>query len=219
MSGFDDAETVARRTARLRALLGAADGPAGPVAFPSERVARAARGRARRRALLVAVVALAAVGVVGVSPLRAWIVSAARTVWTRLVAPPRPAVPPATGPAPLAAEPVGAVTVPAGDSFTLTIARRQAAGTVTVVAEDRQTVSAEVAGDSGTAELQVVESGIRIDNRPGASAAYTVRVPARLSRLTVRVGGDAPRTVRLAPAQRWVLDLAVRTGGRPPLQD
>jgi hypothetical protein len=218
MSRFDDTELVARRSARLRTLLRQADVPARPVAFPAARVARAARGRTFRRGRVAAGIALLALGALGVSPVRAWIAGAARTAWARLAAAPRATVTVAPVPAPRAPATMGTVTIPVGDTFSVTIARRQASGVVTVVVEDRQTVSAEVAGESGTAEVQVSESGIRIENRAEASARYTVRIPARLSRLTVQIGREAPRTLRVSPAQRWDVDLAVRTGARPALQ-
>jgi hypothetical protein len=217
MSGFDEAGVVARRSERLRALLGAADAPARPLAFPAARIAQAARRRAFRRGRIAAGIALLALTAVGVSPVRAWIVGAARTVWARFAAAPRATVTPGTVAPPPAT--MGAVTVPAGDALSLTVARRQASGTVTIVVEDRQTVSAEVAGESGTADLQVGESGLRIENRAEASNHYTVRIPARLSRVTVQIGREAPRTLRIAPAQRWDFDLAVRTGARRALQE
>jgi hypothetical protein len=218
MSGFDDAGLVARRSARLRALLGEADAPARPLAFPAARIAQAARRRAFRRGRIAAGIALVALTAVGVSPVRAWIVGAARTVWARFAAVPRPPVTVAPGAVPPPPATVGAVTVPAGDALSLTVARRQASGTVSLVVEDRQTVSAEVAGESGTADVQVSASGIRIENRAEASGHYTVRIPARLSRVTVQIGREAPRTLRIAPAQRWDFDLAVRTGARRALQ-
>jgi hypothetical protein len=218
MSDRDDADLVARRSARLRTLLGEADAPVRPVAFPAERIARAGRARAFRRGRIAAGVALLALGALGVSPVRAWIVDAARTVWARLAAAPRPAATVASDTVPLAPATMGAVTVPAGEALALTVARRQASGAITIVVEDRQTVSAEITGDSGSADLRVSESAIQIENRAQASGHYTVRVPARLSRVTVQIGREAPRTLRIAPAQRWDFDLAVRTDARRALQ-
>jgi hypothetical protein len=209
-----DDERLARRGARFSDLLARADAPSRPVAFPADRVARAVRRARVVRWGSVAAVALVALGVAGVAPVRAWIAGAARVAWAMVSgAPaPAPAIRVAPGPAPLAPPAVGAVTVPVGGVFTLTVARRQASGTLSLLVEDRQTVSAEVSGESGGAEIEVRDAGIRIENRADANGRYVVKVPARLARVVVQIGREAPHALRVTPSLRWDADLAVRTG-------
>jgi hypothetical protein len=204
----DDTELVSRRGDRLAALLRATDPPVPAIAFPAERIARAARRRAAQRWRVAAgIVALAAVAV-GVPPVRAWIVRAARAVWMVAAGPRRAIV------APPAAAPGAANRVtftPGPGTFTLHVAGRQAGGSLIIESTADSAVSAAISEGSG-AELVVLPDGLRIVNDAGATASCVVRVPAVVRRIVVTVGSAAPRVLAPSrPGQRWVVDLrAVR---------
>jgi len=201
----DQSDLAEPRARRLSALLREADPPVPPIAFPAERIARAARRRALVRWRVAAAIAVLALAAVGVAPVRAWIVQAAHALWAAAAGTPKPAAIP-----PAAANPTaGAVTFsPASGSFVLRVARTQAAGTLTVETTDRAVASAAVSGGRGSAELVVLPDGLRIVNDSGATASYVVRVPATIGRIAVGIGPAATRAlVPSEPGQRWVLDL------------
>jgi len=198
----DEPELTDRRAARLGALLRAADPPVPAMAFPEARIARAARRRAVARWRAAAAVALVAACALGVRPVRAWIVEAARTLWSAAAggrrAAPRP---------PAAAGTAGRVTfTPTAGSFVVRVARPQDAGTLTVETTAGASASAEVSG--GTAELVVLPDGLAIVNDSGTTGSYVVRVPAAMGRIAVAVGAARPRVLGPAgPGGTWVLDL------------
>ncbi|HXY69643.1 MAG TPA: hypothetical protein VEH62_09345 [Gemmatimonadales bacterium] len=204
----DRTDLAAARSRRLSALLQATDPPMPPLAFPAERVALAVRRRAAWRWRAAAAVVLLAVAAFGVPPVRAWIVQAARALWSA-ARPPKPA---AVASSTDGSGGGGAVTFsPAAGSFALQVARPQPAGTLTVETAERATASAAVIrgpGARGGAELVVLPYGLRILNDSGATASYLVRVPASLGRISVAVGGGAVRVlVPSGPGQQWILDL------------
>lgn len=199
----DQSDLGTGRARRLSALLRATDPPVPVLAFPAERIARAERRRTVRRWRAAAAIALVALAAVGVPPVRAWIVQAARALWA--------ATRPAAG-SPAAGSPAagaGAVTFsPGAGSFVLQVVRPQATGTLTVETTERAVASAAVGGGTGGAELVVLPHGLRIVNDSGATASYVVRVPASLGRISVAIGEAAVRTLGPArPGERWVLDL------------
>jgi len=202
----DQSDLATERARRLGALLRATDPPVPTIAFPAARIASAARRRALWRWRAAAAVALFALAAVGVPPVRAWIVQAARALWAA-TRPTRPA------PAPGSESPpgggAGAVTFsPGAGSFVLEVVRPQATGTLTVETTERPLASAAVSGATGSAELVVLPHGLRVVNDSGATVSYVVRVPASLGRITVGIGGAAVRTlVPAGPGERWVLDL------------
>ena len=201
----DQSDLLDRRAQRLSALLRDTDPPVPPIAYPAERVARAARRRTTIRWRAAAAVALLALAAAGVPPVRAWIVQVVRSVWTAAVgAPPAPAVRPAA-----ATKGAGAVTFnPAAGPFTLVVARAQSAGTLTIEITGGVTAGARVEGSGTAAELGVLPNGLRIVNDSGATASYAVRLPPTLTRVEVGIGGAAPRVLGPAtPGRRWVLDL------------
>jgi hypothetical protein len=201
---LDEADLVDARARRLSRLLRETDPPVPPIAFPADRIARAARHRSVVRWRAAAAIALAAAGAVGVRPVRAWIVRAVQAVWS--VAVPAHRTPGAV------VEPASSGTVtftPAAGSFVIRVARRQAGGTLTVETTMGEAASAAVAGGRGEAELVVLPDGLRIVNDSLSSASITVKVPVRLARVEVFIGGRQARV--LVPAAgspgRWVVGL------------
>jgi hypothetical protein len=202
----DEADLVSARARRLSTLLRAADPPVPPLAFPSERIARARRRRAAVRWRAAAAVVLVAAGALGVRPVRAWIAQAARAVWTATVgrgeAHGPAASPPAAG---------GAVSfTPSAGPFVVRVVRPQAGGTLTIETVAADSVTAEVFGGHGGAELVVLPDGLRIVNDSAAGASFVVRVPARLTRIEVALAGRDTRVLVPPPARgpgRWVVDL------------
>lgn len=205
-STFDDAATVERRSARLKVLLTATDEPARVVKFPADQIARAVRRRVLVRRLgMAAAVALLLVGV-GVPPVRAWIVSSARAIWNSVRPAPAPAPAPVTPAEPDAAL-LGAVTIPVSDVFALRVTSRQTAGAVIIETTSDTVATASVRAAGSAGELVVLPDGLRIVNEPASTANYLVRVPGSVSRITVQVGGAAPRVLKPGPGTRWTVDL------------
>jgi hypothetical protein len=203
----DENDLLGRRAQRLSALLREADPPVPPIAFPAERIARAARRRTVVRWRVAAAIALLAIGAVGVRPVRAWILQAARVLWSAAAGPRRTAPPPARAP--------GASTVtftPLSPVFVLRVAQAQSVGTLTIETTPAAAVSASAGGGQGGAELVVLPDGLRIVNDSAAAASYLVRLPATVVRIEVGIGRASPRVLTPhGPGARWVLDLrAVR---------
>jgi hypothetical protein len=196
-----DGNIESRRAERLGALLRATDAPVPAIAYPLERIARAARRRAAKRwSAAAAVLVLASAGL-GVAPVRAWIVRAARAMWAAAAGRAPAAAAPA---APRAASSVS--FTPSGRIFTVHVAGGQAAGTLTLESTAGTEASAAVTAGEG-ATLVVLPDGLRVDNQPGATASFVVRVPAT-ARVIVSIGPAAPRVFAPSgPGQRWVLDL------------
>jgi hypothetical protein len=205
MTNRDESDLVERRARRLGALLAATDPPPPALAFPAERVARAARRRAAVRWRAAAALAVFAVGAVAVQPVRAWIVQAAHVLWAAAAGSPRPA--PAPGPAG-AREPAGRVAfIPAAGTFTVRLRHRQAGGTLTIATDPGDSAIAYVAA-GGSGEVTVLPDGLRVANDPGDTAAVVVRVPSTLRRVAVAVGSAAPLVLTPStPGERWTVDL------------
>ena len=199
----EDVKSVDRRAERLGALLREVDAPVPPIAYPGERIARAARRRATVRWSAAAAVVVLASAALGVAPVRAWIVRAARVVWAAATGRGR-----VGAAAPVAARAASTVSfTPSGSTFTVRIAGRQSGGTLTLETAPGREASAVITDGEG-ASLVVVPDGLRIENGPGATASLVVRVPAATSRIAVSVGAAAPRLFAPSgPGQRWVVDL------------
>jgi len=206
MTTIDDGQSL-RRGERLSALLAAADPPPRSLAYPADRIARAQRRAALLRRVRIAAAAALFLAAVGVPPVRAWIAQSVRAVWTRVAGGP-PAAPEPAPPAP-APTALGSVTfAPPAGRFTLRIAEHQAAGTLTVELTADSTAEASITGGGDAADLLVLPDGLRIANHPASTAAYVVRLPARLGQIDVQIGRDALRSLRPDGAtRRWVLDL------------
>jgi hypothetical protein len=206
----DETDLVVARARRLSNLLRVTDPPVPPIAFPTERITRAMRQRAVVRWRAAAAIVLLAAGAAGVRPVRAWIVQAARTVWTAAVGGRGTRGAEATPPAA-----AGTVTfTPSAGSFVVRVLRPQSGGTLTIETTPGEAASAAVSGGHGEAELVVLPDGLRIANDRGSSASFLVKVPVRLPRIEVDIAGRVTR-VLVPPAGggvgRWVLELG---GGR-----
>ena len=199
----DETDLLGRRAERLRALLREADPPVPPIAFPAERIARAARRRTVVRWRVAAAIALFAVAAVGVRPVRAWILQAARVLWSAAAGAPH------TAPAPPRAPGASTVTfTPLSPVFALRVAQAQSSGTLTVETTPAAAASASAGGGQGGAELVVLPDGLRIVNDSGSAASYRVRLPATVARIEVGIGRASPRVLTPhGPGARWVLDL------------
>jgi anti-sigma factor RsiW len=167
-----------RRSRALRVALRAADRP--PRAVP------AAPHWGRRAA--AAVILLLAIGG-AVRPVRAWVLGRAGALWSAITGG-------SESPAPIApAAPVESAVsfVPADGPFTIELAGRQAAGSLSLEAVPGDTARAAVIGGGGAESLMVLPAGLRIVNPPASAARYRVALPARLGPVRVIVGGAAPR--------------------------
>lgn len=202
------AGTLGRRAARLARLLGEVDQPAPLAELPGARLARV---RARHTALrwrVAAAALLALSGTLAVRPVRAWIVGAARAIWSIPAGSPRSARRPAPTPAAAPEDTAGAVVFkPAAQVFFVRVASRQLAGALVLESGDGPTARAVVAGDRAQAELLVLPDGLRIGNRPDADASYVVRVPWA-ARVMVQIGSENRQAIQLgARGGRQVVDL------------
>lgn len=205
---WNDTLVVDRRAANLSQLLAATDVPARTIAFPAQRVAVAQVRRARAAAVrwrIAAAIAVFGFGLSLVPPVRAWIAERAREI-LGIVAPAPEA--PATAAAPMLPAPGNRVTFqPSAEVFTLHVTSRQASGSVTIVTADAGD-AAYLADKPGDAELVVLPDGLRIVTGRDAEASYTVRVPATLKRIQVRIGGEAVRSfVPERAGQRFTVEL------------
>jgi hypothetical protein len=199
-----------RRSARLSGILLASDPeiPPAPAEVPDEltlrrmRRAREGRGTAAPRPWLraAAVVALLLAAGVVASPLRAVVAEWLRTQWERIAAPDaRDAPPPAEVSAGPSSKPTAAGArvqfTPQGTTFSLEVAGPQAGGSVEVRRAAGASATAEQTGGGEQADLLVLPSGVRIRNAPGATADYTVTVPASVRTVRVRVGEGRETTL------------------------
>ena len=200
----NETDLLGRRAQRLSALLREADPPVPPIVFPAERIARAARRRTVVRWRVAAAIALFAIAAVGVRPVRAWILQAARVLWSAAAGTPR------TVPQPVVRA-AGASTVtftPASSAFVLRVAQAQSAGTLTIEATNAASASASAGGGPGSAELVVLPDGLRIVNDSASAVSYVVRLPASVARVEVGIGRASPRVLTTrGPGSRWVIDL------------
>jgi anti-sigma factor RsiW len=185
--------TFERRSARFSQLLRETD--VAPLVtalrFPARDVAPV--HRAGWRAAAVVLLSLGAA--MAVTPVRAWVLSAAKAAWARI----SPASPAPQGPD------AGAVSfVPVGSTITVRIPERQNAElTIEVVAGDR--VSAH--GGTGSA-VTVLPDEVRFADEATASVEYLVRVPLRVGTIRVYVGGGNVRIFRPSVVgERWTVPL------------
>lgn len=173
--------------ARLTALTRAADALTAALRATDGRAPRAQpHPRWRLRAAAAVLVLLAAGG--GIRPVRAWIVERAEALWGAVTGGGSEAAPPA--PRPGAAR-SSVAFVPAGAELTLEVTSVQVEGVLQLETVAGDTAVAVVRNGTSAEDLVVLPTALRIVNRPASTASYVIRVPARLSRVVVRVG-DAP---------------------------
>jgi hypothetical protein len=181
-----------RRRAALSALLRETDLPVPSLAFPAGRIAAARRRRLVVRWRMAAAIAVLLSGAAMVRPVRAWIVETARGIWAASVR--RPAAAPVAPAAPAAAPaPANAVTfTPRAGILVVEVAVRQAGGRLRLERGTGPSVTAALIGDAEDAELRVFPDGVRIANRAEATADYAIRLPAGVTSVVIRIGGETP---------------------------
>jgi anti-sigma factor RsiW len=177
-----------RCAARMAELTRAADTLATAL-----RAADAPPARARPRprwGLRAAAAVLVLAGVGGaVRPVRAWILERAAALWVAVTG--RDGATPVPG-QPVPARSASVAFVPEGNEFALEVTARQEGGVLRIETADGDTAVAIVRGGSGAEDLVVLPRALRIVTRGASSASYVVRVPARLVRVRVVVGGGTP---------------------------
>ncbi len=190
-----------RLSASVSAAFTAADVSPRPFVYPP--VLR--RSRRSRIPLSAAAAILLVVGAIAVAapPVRAWI----RARWVEL----RGASSQQRGsapPTPQNARPTTVRFVPREASFTIELTGPQSGGVLTVDVSEDTIATAVLSDGSGEGEeLVVMPMGLKIVNHQNAVASYVVRLPRRITEVTVHVGsGPAHRLSRLSD-RRWTLDL------------
>jgi hypothetical protein len=181
-------EACPRCTVRLAELAHAGD--ALSTALRAADVPAPRRRPVPRWGLRAAAAALVVVGIGGaVRPVRAWILERTGMLWEAVTG--RSAVPTAIAPA--APDRSASVAfVPSGNEFTLEVTAHQSGGVLRLETVAGDTAVAVVLGGSGLEDLVVLPTRLRIVNPEASSASYVIRLPARLARVRVLVGGRVP---------------------------
>jgi hypothetical protein len=171
----------------------------------ARREARRAAPAASRAWLRAAAVAALVIGAgLFSSPVRAWFRDFLGGAGSGAPA----AVQPPTAPAPVPVEgsPSTSARVhftPQGEEMAVEIAHAQSGGALVLATAPSSTATAEVRAPIGAlADLLVLPTGLRIDNRAGSVAEYHVTVPATVQRVRVRVGAAPAITVPAAELAR-----------------
>lgn len=177
-----------RCRARLAELARAGDALA--AALRAADVPAPRRRSTPRWGLRAAAAALVLAGMAGaVRPVRAWILERGGALWEAVTRSGLPAPTPDLGPPVRSAS---VAFVPSGNEFTLEVTTRQAGGVLRLETVAGDTAVALVQGGSGAEDLVVLPSALRIVSPRTSSANYVIRLPARLVRVHVRVGGRPP---------------------------
>ncbi|NIM48594.1 MAG: hypothetical protein GTN62_02655 [Gemmatimonadales bacterium] len=144
----------------------------------------------------------------GVQPVRAWIAQRGQALWHLVVGRNGQESPSS----PVAELPAASVSfVPAAGGFEITLAGRQAAGTLTVQLGEDPTARATILGDPDTEGLVVLPHGLRIENDPASRGSYVLMLPRTLSPIRVAIGDEPALEVDTAQAaEGWTVALAER---------
>jgi anti-sigma factor RsiW len=200
--------SLRRRSVNLGLLLARGDfavpsAPAAPVdELAARRQARREAPRAASRAWLRAAAVAALVIGAGLfsSPVRAWF----RDLLGGAGSGAPVAVQPAPAPAPVPVEGSQSASArvrftPQGEELLVEIAHAQASGALVIAASPSSVATAEVRAPVGAlADLLVLPTGLRIDNRAVSLAEYHVTVPSTVQRVRVRIGTAPSITVSAA---------------------
>lgn len=197
MTSQPDDPIMARRAARLGALLTAADTTPRAITFPAARIARAARRRRVTRWSAAAIVVLAVGGALAQQPLRAWVVARVQAAW-HAIAGVQPAAAPGAALSP-AASPSSVSFTPASGNFTVRVRTWQAAGTLTVHFAADSLVRASVLGAGG--EWLVRPDGVDLVNAAASTASVLLEVPRRTPSVTIVIGARQAVVTRDATVQ------------------
>ncbi|HEY2824061.1 MAG TPA: zf-HC2 domain-containing protein [Gemmatimonadales bacterium] len=171
----------------------------------------------RRRALAAALVL---VGVAtAVSPVRAWIVEQGRALWSALGRPSQAApLPPGPSVVARAGRSAGVSFVPQGNTFTVEVSSHQAAGSLALSFQARDTASATLAGDTEQESFLVLPSALRIATTPRSTATYGIVLPSRLRSVAVTIDGGTPVLIPVTTTgATW--NIALTRGARPVRTD
>ena len=208
-------EVLERRSMRLREALAATDPSPRVLALRPEALVRLTAPPGPAYAWRVAAaLAVLLVGSLAVPPVRAWIAQRAGALMDLASERHRP---PAAALllAPVPPDTAGRLTfAPVGSQLVLEVASRQAAGVLVVETVADSAISALVVGERDAAELTVLPGGLRVRNGPASTASYLVEIPFTLEEVAVRIGREAPLSLRPSrPGERW--DVRLRARDRP----
>jgi anti-sigma factor RsiW len=213
-----------QRSAQVRKLLGAVDGP--PIdrarLLPSSgRGAEMRRSRERRfwshAGLRAAAGLLLAAGIAAASPARDWILD--RMTGRHAIAnrnqPRRPTTAPTRRPGQAAGS---VVRFPAeSDELLVRFAARPTGGTLTVLAGTDSLSSAQVVSGVNEEAFLVLPNELRIRNTPDSRADYQLIVSSIIRRVAVHVGDTGRReitTIHVVPGMRQTVGLGSPGGSR-----
>jgi hypothetical protein len=196
-------------SARVRSALRSADFPA-PHADEWQAVLAAARtGGAQRRRVRVwrtaagGLLVLASAAALATAPVRAWVAER----WATIAGDGAPA---SVGSEPADPGRAALAFQPDGPTLEIAIETSQAGGVLSVrftgAASARATVT-----DGGTEQLAVGGHTLRIANDAGSRATYDIVLPARVDRVSVRIGARAPIAVSRAEG---LASFSLRSGQR-----
>ena len=200
-------DRIAARTARVSSALALIDGVRarnGSEAIRSTEFRRAPGAGWLRAAVIAALVV--AIGALGSSTVRGWIVEGWEAV-LGVSGSSEPAADPASGPPGPGA--VRARFVPRSGALLVRLENRPAGGVLSVeISEDG---SRSVVFMSGSEEgLLVLPAGLVIQNAPGSRADYRLLIPRDLTSVTAIAGTDTLAVIRPQPGRRgpWRIPLA-----------
>jgi hypothetical protein len=185
-------DLLRRRMRRLEEVLARTDFPVPSRGARVIPLRRAVPQWLRAAAVLLAVVSAAALA----TPARAWLAER----WSALAGTQaKPA--PAPRPRPTMSAPASAPSAyvrfeAAGPGFALQVAHPQRAGTLLLRTGSSSAATAQVLPGTGTADLLVLPTGLRIGNAPGSAAEYVVVLPPSVRTVTVRIGTSPPVVYR-----------------------
>ncbi|HEX8358519.1 MAG TPA: hypothetical protein VF613_00260 [Longimicrobium sp.] len=181
-------DLLRRRMRRLEEVLARTDFPLPSRGAKVIPLRRAVPGWLRAAAVLLAVVGAAALA----TPARAWL-SGRWSALAGVQAKPAPAPRPGPAAPASAAAPSAYVRFDvAGPAFALHIQHPQRAGTLLLRAGSSSAATAQVVPGTGSADLLVLPSGLRIGNAPGSAAEYVIVLPPSVQSVAVRVGDASP---------------------------
>lgn len=104
----------------------------------------------------------------------------------------------------LAAQATGVIRFsPASGSFDVVFASKQSEGMLSLIGEDAPDAALEITGSSGAGPV-VAEHELRINNDDRSTASYSLRVPAKVTRVVVRIPGHPVRNIEAMQLRQGV---------------
>jgi hypothetical protein len=207
-------DTIRQASAELSTVLRSFPTPIVPQRLrPSHGARRNGNSAVHSRAypMMAAATILLLASAAFAAPIRQWIARALS-----------PAPSPTTGgkrdaqPARPAAEPTaGAMTVsfaPLDTLLVVTVASRQATGTLELARGEQPSVSVTITKGGQSEEFLVARGSLQIKNSESSRADYRITVPAQVTGIRLRIGDAAVQTVTVGPSTPASIAL---TGGGP----